>query len=61
LSSITPLIIRFYCNNVGLKEVIIFLITCSSCVISTIVTIYFFGLNAEEKKYILNLLNKKIA
>ncbi|HHR0009564.1 TPA: lipopolysaccharide biosynthesis protein [Escherichia coli] len=61
LSSITPLIIRFYCNSVGLKEVIIFLITCSSCVISTIVTIYFFGLNAEEKKYILNLLNKKIA
>lgn len=61
LSSITPLIIRFYCNGIGLKEVIVFLITCSSCVISTIVTIYFFGLNAEEKKYILNLVNKKIA
>ena len=61
LSSITPLIIRFYCNSIGLKEVIVFLITCSSCVISTIVTIYFFGLNSEEKKYILNLVNKKIA
>ncbi len=49
LSSILPLIIRFYCKDFGLAEIAIFLITCTSSVISTIATVYFFGLNSEEK------------
>ena len=61
LSSILPLIIRFYCKDFGLAEIAIFLITCTSSVISTIATVYFFGLNSEEKKYFMNLINKKRA
>ncbi|QXW35823.1 lipopolysaccharide biosynthesis protein [Raoultella ornithinolytica] len=61
LSCVIPIIIRFYCNDLGLIDITTFLITCTASVISTFFTIYFFGLNYEEKKYILNFINKKKA
>ncbi|HHS9578075.1 TPA: lipopolysaccharide biosynthesis protein [Raoultella planticola] len=61
LSCVIPIIIRFYCNDFGLIDITTFFITCTASVISTLFTIYFFGLNCEEKKYILNYINRKKA
>lgn len=61
LSCVFPIIIRFYCNYLGLTSISTFLITCTTSVISTSFTIYCFGLNIEERKYILNFINKKKA
>ncbi|WP_434662549.1 lipopolysaccharide biosynthesis protein [Klebsiella sp. MISC125] len=59
ISSILPFMVRKYCMLKYLNENVIFIIVSFSCVISTLITIYFIGLTRDEKKYLAAILKTK--